>query len=105
MYKLIFYVPLDNAEEVKEEIFKTGAGSIGNYSHCSFETMGTGQFKPLSGANPSIGTIEKLEKIKELKVEILCEQKNIKEAILAMKASHPYEEVAYEVVSVLNDKL
>ncbi len=104
MYKLIFYVPKDNAEVVKESIFATGAGSIGNYSHCAWETLGTGQFKPLPGANPSIGGINQIEKVIELRVEILCKEDNIKTAIQALKSSHPYEEPAYEIVSIENDK-
>jgi hypothetical protein len=105
MYKLNFYVPKKYSSIVKDAIFQTGAGSIGNYSHCSFETLGTGQFKPLPGANPTLGELGAIEVVEELKVEILCEEKNIKEAIKAMKMVHPYEEVAYEVLSVLNYSL
>ena len=102
MYKLIFYVPKNSCEKVKEAIFKTGAGSIGNYSHCSWETLGVGQFLPLEGANPTRGKIGQCEKVAELRVEILCEDENIKEAVKALKSVHPYEEPAYEVISVLN---
>lgn len=104
MYKLIFYVPKQQAEPVKTAIFATGAGQIGHYSHCSWETEGVGQFKPLTGANPSLGEVGELEKVSELRVEILCLEANIRAAISAMKQSHPYEEVAYEVVSIENNK-
>ena len=97
MFKLVFFVPLDDAEKVKSAIFKTGAGSIGNYSHCSFETQGVGQFKPLSGSNPAIGKQDHLERVTELRVEILCTQNQIQLAVDALKISHPYEEPAYEV--------
>jgi len=102
MYKLIFYVPQNEAETVKNSIFNTGAGKIGNYSHCSWETSGIGQFMPLDGANPTIGTLEKLERVQELRVEILCEDSNINEAVAALKRSHSYEEPAFEVLSILN---
>ena len=97
MFKLIFFVPKLNAESVKSSIFKTGAGKLGNYSHCSFEMSGTGQFKPLQGSNPTIGQVDKIEKVDELRIEILCSPDNIDQAIAALKSSHPYEEPAYEV--------
>ena len=104
MYKLVFYVPINDAENVKKSVFLTGAGQIGNYSNCAWETEGFGQFKPLSGSNPTIGKLDCVEKVPELRVEILCESKNIKEAIKALKDSHPYEEPAYEVFAVLNQE-
>lgn len=102
MLKLIFYIPKDESEKVKEAIFATGAGGIGNYSHCAWETLGMGQFRPLNGANPTLGQVGELEKVEELRVEILCSKENIEAAVLAMKAAHPYEEPAYEVVSLEN---
>jgi structural toxin protein (hemagglutinin/hemolysin) RtxA len=105
MYKLIFYVPKDSSESVKQGIFETGAGCIGNYSHCSWETEGVGQFLPLVGSNAFIGTVNKLEKLPELRVEILCTKANIKQAVSALKQHHPYEEVAYEVVTIENYKI
>ena len=103
MYKLIFFVPINSATVVKDAIFSTGAGSLGNYSHCSFESKGVGQFKPLAGSSPSIGSIDEIERVDELKIEILCSENNIKEAIQSLKISHPYEEVAYEVYKVLQE--
>lgn len=102
MYKLIFYVPKNDAEQVKEAVFATGAGKIGNYSHCAWETLGMGQFKPLDGANPAIGSIGAVEHVEELRVEILCLTEQVRSAVMAMKSAHPYEEVAYEIVSVRN---
>lgn len=97
MYKLIFFVPLSHSEAVKEAIFATGAGQLGNYAKCAFETQGTGQFLPLAGANPALGEVNQLEKVAELKVELLCTADVVSAAVQALKASHPYEEVAYEV--------
>ena len=84
MYKLIFYVPKADAQSVKKAIFATGAGSLGNYSECSFEVEGTGQFRPNSKANPAIGRSNKLEKVIELKVEILCTEENISNSVEAI---------------------
>lgn len=102
MYKLIFYVPKEQAEDVKEAIFTTGAGTLGNYAKCSWQTEGLGQFMPLSGSNPTIGSMNQIERVPELRVEILCLEENIRTAVSAMKESHPYEEVAYEVISIEN---
>ena len=104
MYKLVFYAPLGEVESIKTSIFETGAGSIGQYSHCSWETAGMGQFKPLEGANPTLGSVKELEKVDELKVEILCEESNIRDAIEALKMSHSYEEPVYEVISIENHR-
>ncbi len=98
MYKISFFVPLADAEKVKAAVFLTGAGRIGNYENCSWETEGTGQFRPLSGSRPAIGNLDKLERVQELKVELVCRDKLIAEAVAAMKAAHPYEEPAYEVI-------
>ncbi len=97
MYKFAFYVPIDKAEIVKQAVFSTGAGSIGLYEHCCFETLGKGQFRPLVGAQPYSGQISSLKEVEELKVELVATKEQIHEAVIAMKESHPYEEPAYEV--------
>ena len=97
MYKFAFFVPKKNAEVVKEAVFATGAGRIGLYEHCCFQTPGQGQFRPLDGANPHLGEVNTLEKVQELKIELVCEASLIREAVAAMKKAHPYEEPAYEV--------
>lgn len=97
MYKLAFFVPVDDAESVKEAVFETGAGRIGNYEACCFQTQGLGQFRPLEGAHPHIGEVGVLEYVEELKVELVCKDACIHAAIAALKLAHPYEEVAYDV--------
>ena len=101
MMKLTFYVPLESAETVKNALFKAGAGRIGNYEHCSFETRGIGQFRPLAGSNPTIGKIENLEKIEELRVEIVFDDTILKEVVAALKESHPYETPAYDIIKCI----
>ena len=102
MYKINFFVPENAAEVVKAAMFAVGAGKIGNYEQCSFETFGTGQFKPLLGAKPFIGTIGEVLKVKELKVEIVCDDHCLKNVILAMKAYHPYEMPAYDIIQLID---
>ncbi|TDR56286.1 hypothetical protein DFP85_104210 [Halomonas ventosae] len=97
MYKLAFFVPVAEAEAVKEAVFATGAGRIGDYEACCFQTRGTGQFRPLEGADPHIGRVGDLEQVEELKVELVCEDALIDKALAALKSAHPYEEPAFDV--------
>ncbi len=99
-YKLVFFVPENVVEEVKKAIFATGAGSLGNYAKCSWQTLGVGQFLPLDGAHPTIGEVDTVERVREWRVEILCSAETIKEAVTALKAEHPYEEPAFEVYAL-----
>ena len=76
MLKLIYYVPQSHLEETKQAVFAAGAGGIGNYEHCAWQVLGTGQFKPVKGANPFIGELDVLEHVAEWRVEtIVPEQK------------------------------
>ncbi len=97
MYTLTFLAPETHLDVIKNAIFATGAGSIGNYSHCAWQTLGEGQFMPLSGSNAFIGAINTLEKIPEYKVEIICTDERITAAVEALKRAHPYETPAYQV--------
>ncbi len=101
MFHVAFYVPLDYAEKVKEAMFRAGAGKIGNYARCSFESKGIGQFEPLEGSNPFMGEARKLEKVSELKVEMVCEKQFLTVAIAALKTAHPYETPAYYVIETV----
>ncbi len=97
MYKICFYAPVSHAEEIKNAMFDAGAGKIGNYGCCAWQTLGEGQFMPLSDSHAFIGEKNKLEKIPEYKIEMVCEEGCIKDVIAALKASHPYELPAYQV--------
>ena len=97
MYKIAFFVPEEHKEAVKQAIFETGAGKIGDYDCCSWETLGTGQFQPLDGANPYIGKKGTVETVQEYRVELVCRDELIVSAIEALKQAHPYEEPAYDV--------
>jgi len=101
MVHIGFYVPVSYADRVKEAMFKAGAGKLGNYEHCSFESIGIGQFKPLPGSDPFVGSTGQLEKVEELKVEMICQKEYLKEAIAALRASHPYETPAFYVTDIV----
>ncbi|MDI4638725.1 MULTISPECIES: NGG1p interacting factor NIF3 [Halomonadaceae] len=97
MYKLAFFAPSEAAEIVKEAVFASGAGRIGDYEACCFQTAGIGQFRPLSGADPHIGRVGGLSHVEEVKIELVCQDELIRDAVAALKKAHPYEEPAYEV--------
>jgi len=102
MYKLSFFVPQEALEAVKAALFKVGAGYIGSYDQCCWQVKGLGQFRPLQGSDPAIGDREKLTTLEEWKVELVCEEGLINAAVKALKATHPYEEVAYEVIKLID---
>lgn len=97
MFKLIFYVPNEAVDSVKDALFSAGAGKQGHYACCSWETLGKGQFMPLEGAEPHVGNINALSKVQELRVEMLVEEELADAVIAALKLAHPYEKPAYEV--------
>ena len=96
MYKICFYVPASHLSEVKESLFKAGAGRIGNYAACAWQTLGEGQFKPLADSQPYLGQAGELQIEAEYKVELVCEANCLSSAIKALIATHPYEEPAYQ---------
>ncbi len=100
--KLVVFVPEGHEEEVANALATTGAGHIGNYSHCSFRGDGTGTFKPLEGCNPFIGSKGVLEKVKEVRLETIVKKENLNNSIASMIKAHPYEEVAYDIYPLNN---
>lgn len=101
MFKLCFYVPPSHLDAVKQAVFDAGAGRIGNYEHCCWQVEGQGQFRPMAGSNPAIGQLDQLETLVEYRVEIICEKNLIKNAVAALKHTHPYEEPAYDIVELI----
>jgi len=97
-YLLSFYVPESHLDLVKSSLFKIGAGRQGDYDMACWQSRGQGQFRPLSGANPAIGEPGQLTFVVEYKVEIICTEENIKQAVNTLRVSHPYEEPAFSVV-------
>ena len=97
MYKMVVFVPGTHKEIVKASVFNEGAGAIGDYDSCCWETKGMGQFRPLAGSNPYIGAQGKVETVEEYRVELVCADERIEAAIKAMKQAHPYEEPAYDI--------
>lgn len=103
LMKLIVFVPLADAGKVREALFAAGGGDIGNYSECSFTSNGLSTFKPGEGTNPHTGQVGKRETADEEKIEVIFPV-YLKESLLsAMIQTHPYEEVAYDLLPLSND--
>lgn len=96
-FKVVVFVPVDSINKVAEAIFDAGAGAIGNYSKCSFQTGGTGTFLPMQDAKPAIGSRGKLAKVKEIKFESIVAESKVANVIAAMRTAHPYETPAFDV--------
>lgn len=101
MFKLCFYVPESHLELVKNALFSAGAGRVGFYEHCCWQSKGVGQFRPVAGSNPFIGSADRLEVLDEYKVELVCEREMVHEVVEALKRAHPYEEPAYDVTEMV----
>lgn len=100
--KVVVYVPLTHSDAIREAIGNAGGGRLGKYSFCTFSTKGTGRFKPDMDANPHIGTNGELEAVEEERIEVTVEDALVSEVIKAIKAAHPYEEVAMDVYPLEN---
>ena len=97
-YKICVYVPEAAKEQVKSAMFDAGAGRIGNYDRCAWEILGHGQFRPLAGSQPHIGSRDQIETVAEYRLEMICLEDDLQAAIQALQAAHPYEEPAYDVL-------
>lgn len=100
LYKLVVFVPESHHEQVLQAMWRSGAGQIGNYSNCSFNSKGTGTFVPGPGTDPFIGVQGKLEKADEVRIETIVPYSVHRKVVQAMLKAHPYEEVAYDLYSV-----
>ena len=101
--QLVTYAPVADAKKVRKALFEAGAGKIGNYAECSFNIEGTGTFKPLEQANPYVGERGKRHYEKEERISVIY-PKHLESKILKnLFAQHPYEEVAYEILTLQNN--
>lgn len=103
LFKLVTFVPAEALDAVRDAISEAGAGWIGKYSHCTFQTPGVGTFKALEGAEPYLGKVGELEKTPEIRLETIVPDDRLHDVITAMTAAHPYEEVAYDVYPMKNE--
>jgi len=105
LFKFAVYTPESAVDAVLNAAAEAGAGRIGNYTECSFQTRGTGTFRGGPGARPAIGEAGRLERVDETRLEMVVPQRELSGVIAAVIEAHPYEEVAYDVIPVKNPGL
>ena len=102
LHKLVTFVPLADADKVLQALGEAGAGQIGNYKNCSFQTTGTGAFEPNEQAKPHLGQAGKLEQVSEQRIEVIYPAHLANRILTALRRAHPYEEVAYYQQPLMN---
>ncbi len=100
--KLYTYIPVEYTTQLQEALFAIGVGNIGNYSDCSFTTIGEGTFQGNELSNPFVGNKNDRTRVMESKVEFIFPAWLENKVIETLKVNHPYEEVAYEIISIDN---
>jgi hypothetical protein len=98
--KLVVFVPTDALDVVREALFTAGAGRIGDYERCSWYTEGTGTFRPLPGASPTVGEVGEEEHVVEVRLETVFPVERRDEVVAALRRAHPYEEPAFDVYAL-----
>jgi hypothetical protein len=101
-HKLVWFVPEEALDATREAVFRAGAGRIGDYERCSWYTAGTGTFEGGEGTAPAIGEAGREERAPELRVETVVPSERTAEAVSALLAAHPYEEVAYDLYPLVD---
>lgn len=102
--KIVTFAPIEDADKVREALGAAGAGIIGEYSFCSYSVIGKGRFLPSERANPHVGEPGIAEIVEEERIEVVCDRENAKKIIHAMKAAHPYEEVAFDIYQLIDEE-
>jgi hypothetical protein len=102
--KLILYVPPEAEEKVRLALGEAGAGKVGKYDYCTFVTRGVGHYRPLAGTKPYKGRVDEIESVEEHRIETVCQEQDLPRILKAMRAAHPYEEIAYDIVPLLQDQ-
>jgi dinuclear metal center YbgI/SA1388 family protein len=98
--KLVAYVPVDDAPGLIDALSAAGAGAIGDYERCAWTTTGVGTFRPLPGARPALGSVGEIETVDEARVEMIVPLRRSAEVVAALRAVHPYEEPAFDLLAL-----
>ena len=104
LFKLVVFVPVEHKEMVAEAMFEAGAGQVGAYDRCSFSSAGIGNFRPSAGTNPFVGKVGEVESVEELRLEVLVPKEALSRVVSRLIKAHPYEEVAYDLVPIANNR-
>ena len=97
--KLVVYVPTGDAPRLVEALAEAGAGAVGDYDRCAWTTEGIGTFRPLDGADPTIGRVGEIERVAETRVEMVVPSRCRRAVVEAVRAAHPYEEPAFDLLA------
>lgn len=100
--KMVTYVPSDHADSVRQVLFAAGAGSIGDYDSCSYNSTGTGTFRAQPAAHPYCGAIGELHHEAETRIEVIYEQRIEQRLLHKLRQAHPYEEPAIDCIPLAN---
>ncbi len=95
--KLVVFVPKEYADKVAVSLFAAGAGGIGDYDCCSFRARGMGTFFGRESTNPAVGKKGRLESVPEIRLETIVPTKRLPEVVAVLRATHPYEEPAFDI--------
>jgi dinuclear metal center YbgI/SA1388 family protein len=98
--KVVVFVPQPDTERVLDALAAAGAGAIGDYDRCAWTVAGTGTFRPLAGANPTIGRVGEVEDVWETRLEMVLPRSRRGAVVAALRAAHPYEEPAFDVIEL-----
>lgn len=96
-YKLVWFVPASHVRETRDAVFLAGAGWIGDYSRCSWSTLGEGTFRGGEGTEPAIGEAGRDVTVAEYRVETVVPAEKLASVVAALRRAHPYEEPAFDV--------
>lgn len=97
LYKIVVYVPVTHAADMRMLLGKLGCGKVGNYDFASFSTRGVGRFRPLAGAKPAIGEVGQVEEVEEERIETVVEEASLEHVVHELRLCHPYEEAVIDV--------
>lgn len=102
--KIVTFVPIADADKVRNALGTAGAGQIGEYTYCSYSVVGKGRFVPSTKANPHIGSANEHETVEEERIEVVCERSKAKTVIAVLRQAHPYEEVAFDIYPLIDEE-
>ncbi|MDG1451732.1 MAG: Nif3-like dinuclear metal center hexameric protein [Polaribacter sp.] len=100
--KLTTFIPVENAEKLRNALFNAGAGNIGNYDRCSFNIDGEGTYRGSQNSNPTIGKKGENHTENETQISVIYESKNETTILASLQKNHPYEEVSYDLLTIEN---
>ncbi len=103
--KVVTFVPSEKVDQLRSALATAGAGGIGRYRLCSFSVEGEGTFLPAEGAEPAIGQVGRLERVRERRLEMVCSKRALPLVIETLRQFHPYEEPAFDIIELVPEPI